>query len=61
MELIDELENDIVSAILVDRKYNRELKSDEVVSLLRNVKDSLRKIESHDHISPQFVIKPPIV
>ncbi len=49
METVQELENDIVFAMLVEKKYRETCESEDIVSLIKKVSDALKSVSAKDH------------
>jgi hypothetical protein len=49
MQLVNELENDLAFAVLVDRKDGRRIESKDVLPLINRIREALEPISEKDH------------
>ncbi len=53
MDLIHDLGNEIVFALLVEKKYGDRLQSKEVLPLVRKIGEVLQVVSEKDHSEPE--------
>ncbi|MFV0389839.1 MAG: hypothetical protein ACK5NT_13925 [Pyrinomonadaceae bacterium] len=49
MEVVDDLGNEIVFAVLVDKSKRNKIDSKEIIPLLQRIRESLQGVEMLDH------------
>lgn len=49
MDLINDLENDLAVAVLVDKKYSEKFDSKEILPLILKIREILEPISAKDH------------
>lgn len=54
METVQELENEIVFAMLIENKYREGCESEDILSLLINVNDALKSVSARDHSNQTY-------
>lgn len=56
MNLVNELENDLALAFLVDKKYSEKVDSAEVVALMDRVREILQPLSAEDENLSEIVL-----
>ncbi|MEZ5427456.1 MAG: hypothetical protein R2747_14385 [Pyrinomonadaceae bacterium] len=56
MDLVNELENDLALAFLVERKHSEKLDSQEVLALMNKVRDVLKPLTNDEQPKEQGVV-----
>jgi hypothetical protein len=49
MQMVNELENDLAFAVLVDRKNGQEIESKDLLPLINRIREVLEPISERDH------------